>query len=178
MQLLAPNFIATSVFRTIVDALSPTVSDSFLATTLNSGQILTLIIAIGGLLVGGVAAVSAIYFHHRKNQMWHETARIALEKGQPVPPMPLRDEELALRPPPGVGYADWHKARLEESRTHAFRGGLVLIGVGLGLHLMLGPGNMIGAIPGLVGVALIINAVLERFTAGRDAKSESRPPQT
>ena len=135
-------------------------------------------VAIIGLLIGGITAVSAIYFHHRKNQMWHETARIALEKGQPVPPMPLRDEELALRPPPGVTYAEWHKARLEESRTHAFRGGLILIGVGLGLHLMLGPGNMIGAIPGLVGVALIINAILERFSARRDAKSEGRPPQT
>lgn len=141
-------------------------------------QTIPLVAIIGGLVIGGTIALSAIYFHHKRNQMWHETARLALEKGQPVPPMPLRDEELALRPPPGVSFAEWQQAKLVESRTHAFRGGLILVAIGIGLHLVLGPGNMIGAIPGLIGVALIINALIERFALCRRDATENRPPQT
>jgi hypothetical protein len=150
------------------------VSHPFIAQL--SNQLITVIALVGGLMVAVIVSVTAIYFHHRKNQLWHETARIALEKGQPVPPMPLRDEELELRPPPGVSFAEWHEAKLVESRTHAFRGGLVLLGVGAGLVLMMPPGsNALGAIPGFIGVALIVNALIERCTA-RKPKRETQPP--
>jgi Flp pilus assembly protein TadB len=138
------------------------------------------IIVVAAFIVAIIVTVSALYFQHRKQQMWHETARLALEKGQPLPAMPPRDEELAMRPPPGVSFAEWQQAKLAEARTHAFRGGLVLVAVGAGLHLMLGSQNYLGAIPAFIGLALIVNALIERFVLRRDTApaNESRPPQS
>lgn len=134
-------------------------------------------IAIAGLLFGGTIAVVAMILHHRRQRLWHETARIALEKGQPIPA--LREDELAPQPPPGMSYAEWLRLRREHERGHGLRGGLVLIAVGVGMLLMLGPGNYVGAIPGLIGVALIVSALLERFMSRREPgpASEDRAPR-
>ncbi|MCX6954020.1 MAG: DUF6249 domain-containing protein [Verrucomicrobia bacterium] len=118
------------------------------------GDFAAIVIPIAGIVLAGVVAVSAMYFHHRRREMWHETARIALEKGQPVPPLDPHEEA--------------EKAEYAKDRTadHDLRGGMVLIAVGAGLWLMLGAiapnARYIGAIPGFIGIALLLYALLTR----------------
>ena len=90
--------------------------------------------------------------------------------------MPLRDEELALRPPPGVSFTEWHQAKLAESRGHEFKAGLVLAAIGAGLYLIMG--WTAGAIPGFIGVALLINALIARRSSRCGPTTESNPPQS
>lgn len=178
MTLLSSLAIASADASASVDVFSALMNPLLAALpSFSSQQWFGLIAMIGGLSVGAIIATCAIYFHHKKNQMWHETARVALEKGQPVPPMPLRDEELALRPPAGANFAEWQEAKERESRNHAFRGGLVLIAVGLGLNIMLGARNMIGAIPGFIGVALLLHALIGFIAANLRSKNGNRPPR-
>jgi len=108
--------------------------------------------ALVGMLFGGVMGIAGMYFHHQRQKLWHDTARIALEKGQPIPP---RDGD----------YEDDEKSPGIKSRAnHDVRGGLVLIAVGAGLWLTLSgiAGNLryVGAIPGFIGVALLLYALL------------------
>jgi hypothetical protein len=139
------------------------------------GHLYGLIGLVGGLLVALTLPAIAMYYHHRRQQLWHETARIALEKGQPMPPQPRDDDEAEHTPPPGVAYGDWIAAKRATERRHDTKGGLVLIAVGAGLYLMMGSGSVgrfIGAIPGLIGVALLLYSFLNKPSAG------SRPPQS
>lgn len=111
-----------------------------------------LIAIIGGLfvisLVGTVAIIFGLKHSQRQQELWHETARIALEKGQPLPPLP---EAMMVETKP-------------ESRSNDVRAGLVLIGVGGGLYLFFVAMNLhflrfVGAIPGFIGVALLLFAL-------------------
>lgn len=117
------------------------------------GAEIGIIFAVVGMVFGGVMGLAGMYFHHQRQRLWHETARIALERGQPVPP---RDS---------YGSDDDDKTDGTKNRAnHDVRGGLVLIAVGAGLWLMLGgiAGNLryVGAIPGFIGVALLLYALL------------------
>jgi hypothetical protein len=100
-----------------------------------------------GIIVGIIAVLAAIpiviaglYFRHQQQKLWHETARVALEKGQPLPPQAAEDDQR--RSGPDV--------------ANDFRAGLVLIGLGAGLYFFLGRG--IAAIVGFIGIALLIYA--------------------
>lgn len=107
----------------------------------------------GGMLIALVVIVGGLIIAHRRQAMWHETARLALEKGQPLP-RPPEDETPAL---PG-------ERRVRESRND-IRSGLILIAVGAGLYIFLsgfitrGLG-LVGAIPGFIGVALLLSGVV------------------
>lgn len=126
------------------------------------------LIGIGGLVMTAVIVVAAFYFQNRKRQQWHETARIALEKGQPLPPWPKSDEELELTPPPGASLAEWDAMRRARSRRGGLKGGLILIAVGAGMFIMMGTdAGRAGAIPALIGVALIVSALIEERPTGR-----------
>ena len=105
------------------------------------------LVAMTGMLVSFglpllLVAIVLIY-KHRKLRITHETIVRLAEKGVPVPP-----ELLALR-----------------TRNPGLRGGLVLIGLGIGLSIFfLQAGNAawsIGLIPGLMGVALLIAWAIE-----------------
>lgn len=144
----------------------------------NVGQLIAVISLIGGLLLALVIPVVALILHHRKRQLWHETARLALEKGQPLPPSQVEADDAELTPPPGVSFAEWQAAKRAESRSHATKGGLVLIAVGGGIIAFfsaMGSKNfgMIGTIPGFIGIALLIHAVCESFF-----DKSPRPPQS
>jgi len=126
------------------------------------------LLGIGGIVMTGVIVVAAFYFQNRKRQQWHETARLALEKGQPLPPWPKSDEELELTPPPGASLAEWEALRRVRSQRGSLKGGLILIAVGAGLYIMMGTdAGRAGAIPALIGVAMIVYALIEKFSAGR-----------
>jgi hypothetical protein len=108
------------------------------------------IIAIaGGMLIAIVAIVGGLITANRRQAMWHETARIALEKGQPLPRLP-EDEE----PAPSA-------TRSVRDGRNDIRSGLIMMGVGAGLYLFLGKFindnlGLVGAIPGFIGAALFV----------------------
>ena len=107
---------------------------------------------IGGLIIGLVLPIAAIYFYHRRQQLWHETARIALEKGQPLPMLP---ENVSTVKSPG----------------NDIRSGLILIAVGAGLIVFFYYSwlRYLGAIPGCIGVALLLYGVLKALFGGKPA---------
>ena len=62
------------------------------------------------------------YFRQRRIQLWHETARIALEKGQPPPERFDRFDQMA-----GRGFGRW-------GGWTDFRRGIIFLAVGSGLY--------------------------------------------
>ena len=116
-------------------------------------------LALVGFIIGAV-----LYYKHSREAMWHETARLALEKGQPLPAPPGAEEP----------------APLQIKTTHGdIRAGLILIGVGAGLAIFfkcigLRDGMGIGAIPGFIGVALLLFGLFTR----KPSPPENPPPQS
>jgi hypothetical protein len=131
------------------------------------------LIPFAGMLIGIIAIITPFVFviaivaiNHlnarKKAELHHETIRLALEKGQPLPP--------ELLSPPAAAEP---KAKVSDRKS-----GLILIAVGIGLYffflgiggaLNLPPGvQWVALIPGLIGVALLINWVLERGGARND----------
>ena len=93
-----------------------------------------------------VLAIIAIISWRRIQQqkMWHETVRLALEKGQPLPP------NL------GAGFRRFGR----HSRPWQIRRGLILLAVGAGMYVaMAGHGRVWGAVPAFVGIAILISAM-------------------
>jgi len=91
-----------------------------------------------------VAIIGVILFYrHRRNQALHKTLAAMIDKGVPIPPELLRPETPPEKPP-----------------RDDLRGGLVLVGVGLGLILfLLAMHNHawgVGFIPLLIGVGRLI----------------------
>jgi hypothetical protein len=112
------------------------------------------LIPVGLMVLAAVIVVSVQFFRNRDREMWHQTARLAIEKGQPVPPMPMPE------PPPRPGpYSGPRDIRL----------GLILIAVGAGLSLFLGEQKAprlgyLGAIPGFIGAALLFHGLVHTLT--------------
>ena len=80
------------------------------------------------------------YFQWKRYQLWHETARIALDKGQPVP---------AAEPATGCGsrWSPWSDVRY----------GLIYIAVGGALYYALPePAKPYAAIPTFIGIAKLL----------------------
>lgn len=103
-----------------------------------------------------IALVGMKFLNERKTrELQHETIRLALEKGQPLPA-----ELFNLK-----------TGNREKPKSNDRRTGLILVAVGAGLYLFLGelkdPAvRWVALIPGLIGVALLSNWVLERRTNG------------
>jgi hypothetical protein len=136
-----------------------TILDPFLATGLDHSEIIALFTIGGGLIIAAVIIIAVLYFQHQKQRLWHETARLAIERGQPLPPYPATDEERESQPPPGVSPDQWKRSRCGGS----FKGSLILIAIGIGIGFVSGRNYFAGAIPFLIGVALLINGLLERY---------------
>ena len=108
------------------------------------------LVAMTGMLVAFglplLIVAIVLFYKHRRLRMTHETIVRLVEKGVPVPP------ELLAQPTP---------------RNHGLRGGLVLVGLGLGLSIYFlergGPWS-IGLIPGLMGLALLLAWWIESKT--------------
>lgn len=156
--------------------------DTHIRTHYHPMNLSILILAVSGMEMGlyfGLAGLAAaiffggfgMYIHHRRQALWHETARIALEKGQPLPPL----QDLQTN-------TSWQTNSARNHSKNDFRSGLVLIAVGIGLFLFLSALagralGLIGAIPGLIGVALLLYATLNALF-GRKHPSTERPPQS
>ncbi len=115
-------------------------------------------IAIVGTVFGFTALMIAIvaYGRFRNQRLRHETIRLAIEKGQPLPADVL------------------DPVRRRDPRTADLRRGLVLLALGLGAGLFLyfanPPGapehtRAVGFVPGLMGVAYLVSHALARPNA-------------
>jgi len=117
-------------------------------------MLLTIVVIVGGLIIA----------YHRQKQ-WHETARLALEKGQPLP----ASQEAA--PPP---------RKTSSGIGGDIRAGLILIAVGAGLYIFLGTLvgqalGYVGAIPGFIGIALLLYGLLSALLKRNDPPPTDRP---
>ena len=132
-------------------------------------EIENILIPLAGIILAGVIVVSAMYFHYRRREMWHQTARLALEKGQPLPSLP-NDQAP-------------NRNQRRDGNTNDIRAGLILLATGAGLYVFLGTFlgrglGYVGAIPGFIGVALLLNGLFAAFSARNNPTPSDRPPQS
>lgn len=127
-----------------------------------------IVVPVVGMIFAGVIIVTTMYFNHRRQELWHQTARVALEKGQPLPSFP-----------DGAGFADAAaavKAATAANSQPRWRGyligGLINLAIGAGLFVSLSQISgtafnvgYFGCIPGFIGLALLLGAVIEAFAA-------------
>jgi hypothetical protein len=103
------------------------------------------------------AAIYA-YSRHRKNVMLHETLRAMVEKGVPIPP------DLLARP----------AARMPRQKSYNdLRGGLVMLGIGVGVVVLAGK---VGFISIFIGVALLLVWFIERKNNGGTNDAPTNKP--
>ncbi len=111
-----------------------------------------IIMPLAGISLGAIAIIGGLWIADRNRRQRHETARLALEKGLPIPEFILNED------------AHGRQRRPRNDR----RTGLILIGIAIGLYLFFrsvgGPGgSWVAAIPGFIGVALLLNWLFERM---------------
>lgn len=104
-----------------------------------------------------VAIIYGTKYAKKEQELWHETARIALENGQPVPPNP--------------------SGKKNKPKRNDIRVGLILIAVGIGLSFTfdaigISRISTAGGIPGLIGVALLGYGIFERITEKNKSDSD------
>lgn len=126
--------------------------------------IITCLSILLGMLIPIVAIISGTRHVQRREQLWHETARIALEKGQPLPPK-FEGEDT-----------HWKSKRPQND----FRSGLIMVAVGAGLYLFFSEFaanwlRFIGAIPGFIGLALLLYATLQYLFTRLGGSDTSQP---
>lgn len=129
---------------------------------------ISIVVPVVGLVFAGVIIVTTFYFKHRERELWHQTARVALEKGQPLPVLP-----------DSAGFGDAAaavKAATAANNQPRWRGyligGLINLAVGAGLFVSLSQISgasfnvgYFGCIPGFIGIALLLGAVIEAFAS-------------
>jgi hypothetical protein len=137
------------------------------------------LLAIGCTFAVPIVIVGTIFaYKHYEDRMWHETARLALEKGQPVPPRCQPDD---LKVPPGTGSdpADWQRWRAERKRWRDIQGGLIMLAIGIALFLGLG-GRGPQSIPAYlmigIGSALLVSGLLQAIFSRHHADYGPQPP--
>lgn len=113
--------------------------------------------------VGGAVAITAIVTRYQRQKAWYEVVRLSIEKGQPLSTLSEIDPNSL---PPGSRFP----SSCDRIRTprRDLRSALILIAVSVGLHFGLNdirsehihvvPGFFM--IPGLIGVALLLNALI------------------
>ena len=120
-------------------------------------EMVPVVVPVAGIIFAGVIIVTAMYFQNRRREMWHLTARLALERGQPIPALP----------------EDPSDDRQASDPINDIRAGFICVAVGVGLYIFLSALisqalGYVGAIPGLVGLALLLSGIVRLMTT-RDA---------
>ncbi len=140
------------------------------------------IIVILVLMMGPVMVVAivgfALYFKHKQRQAWHELARIALEKGQPIPPYPGRCAEEAMASAMETGgYRRLHHG----SRRRDLTGWLVMLAIGAAIYLGMPPGNrgslMFAYVPAFIGLALLLSTLIDAIFSRTKDDPGTQPPK-
>lgn len=142
-----------------VEPSTPSLPMPTLLAEISGAQWIAIAAILGGLTFTILLIFFGLRFVQRRQELWHETARVALEKGQPLPPLP----------------ADMQEKEPEENND--LRAGLVMIATGGGLFLFFDsflPGlRFAAAIPGFIGVALLLYGLGKAFS-GRKGKPLDR----
>lgn len=95
------------------------------------------------------------YFRHRKNKMLHDTVRLLVEKGVPIPPELFTQTDPSRSPTTGI----LSLASTNRRHPNDFRNGLILMGCGAGLTALVGKAGLIAF---FIGLAMIIAAFFNR----------------
>jgi hypothetical protein len=143
-----------------------------LLAEMHSPVFYVMMVPVAGMLLALVLITVGAHFRNQEEKRRHETARLALERGQPIP-----------------GFAEsWRSAdpRMAQQRSWMglMIGGLINVALGIGLYFMLSsiPGAYIarysGAIPGLIGVALLLSALIVALTSRTKSDPGDRPPMS
>lgn len=113
--------------------------------------------------IGGVIAVTAIITHHQRQRAWYEVVRLSIEKGQPLSQLSEFDPKSQT-----TGVRPLRSYPPLRTPRHDLRAALILIAVSAGLYFGFAelrsenvhiiPG--FSFIPGFIGVALLINALI------------------
>ena len=145
---------------------------------------LALLIPIAGMALAGIIVVAGLVFKYHQRRLWHETARAAIEKGQPLPPYPGAQKDETEK--------SWHEfAKNQASAHHNFRRsrwrcdlrrGLVLLAIGLAFYAARPPSwtplwNLAIYVPGFIGAALLLNALFSAIFSPKETETDTRPPQ-
>jgi hypothetical protein len=155
---------------------------AFFFANLTGNAELTFMLAVVLCLAIPIIAI-VLYYHsqHQREKLWHETARLALEKGQPIPSLPSSDDEMKCEPPPGANPDERWRWNRERRRQKDVRGGLVLLALGLALffshwhgHFLDGDGSIGAYVLTGLGLAMLINAFLQ--SPGRPPGNDFRGP--
>ncbi|HWA84871.1 MAG TPA: DUF6249 domain-containing protein [Opitutus sp.] len=123
--------------------------------------LIAVFVPIAALIFAGAIIFMTMHFNHRRQELWHQTARLALEKGQPLPAF---DRMVVAEPT---------SAASPQPRWRGYLvGGLINLAIGAGLFLALSqiPSTSFnvgsfGFIPGFIGIALLIGAMIEGFAS-------------
>ena len=129
------------------------------------------------LIVGGAVLIAWSYLEYRATRLRHETARLALEKGQPLPPW-IGDENED-----GAATTSTATPAVAPSRKRpGLLGGLVLVAVGAGLYLGLERAaptlSHFAAVPAFTGVALLHHGLLDALLPRKNPEAGDRSPQS
>ena len=143
----------------------PTVGS--LATTLRDDQ--TNLYVIFGFVLCLILIMA--FFRHQREKMWHETARLALEKGQPVPSRwggAVGPGFAGRRGFAHFGYwGPWWEIRR----------GLVLLAVSAGLYYTLSERNHGWiAIPACIGTVYLVLGLISLIRGVPNEKDDPRDP--
>ena len=118
------------------------------------------ITALMFLLVGAIVG-SVVFAGHRAREMRYQTIRLALEKGQPLPPELLRDAE--------------RHGRLRHGRNDLQRGVIMLfLGMGLSGFLYLSHRRIWGA--GFILIALGFGYLVSHLVGGGGGRESPPAP--
>jgi hypothetical protein len=103
---------------------------------------------------------SFFYFRYRKTRLLHETLRLMVEKGTPIPP-----ELLVASTTPGDGQPGYWDRRKRDD----LRNGLILVGVGIGVTALAGKPGLIVL---FIGVAMILASFMEKRTRSSESPEQ------
>ena len=141
------------------------------------------LVVLTTMTAGAAISISALYVHHQRRRLWHDTARLALEKGQPLPPQPPSWEDPAVVMK-AVSENQFTKSgkRKQPRWQRDLRGGLVMMAIGSGLYIALskadGPAILLVAayVPGFIGLALVLNALISGIFSAKETEVRPEPP--
>ncbi len=160
---------------------------------MEAGHLIAVVAIVMPFLMIIFVQVAKVIGRTQQEKMRLEVMRVAIERGQPIPAEALRptpDEDPAgaenalkfhAQISAGSAGAQWNSSRND------IRSGLICIGVGAGLFMMFealngghfGPlegARWIGAIPGFIGVALLINGLIQRNGPAPRISASSQTP--
>jgi hypothetical protein len=131
-----------------------------------------MLIPITVMFIVMLIVVAGQHFKNQSRKMWHETARIALEKGQPVPIAPSAF-------PPAIEEALGKKLGDRPSGRGDVKAALILIAIAAGMYLgfedLKHDASFVIYVPGFIGVALLLNALITFLTNTKNPEKDSSP---